>query len=60
MQERRKIFRAFHKSAHAAAMSKPGVGLGLSLAKRLAKSLGAKLSYQAADGGGACFLLRGC
>lgn len=58
VKDRRKIFRAFHKSAQAAAMSKPGVGLGLSLAKRLAKSLGAKLSYHPAPGGGACFLLR--
>jgi K+-sensing histidine kinase KdpD len=59
MSERRKIFRAFHKSAQAAALSKPGVGLGLSLSKRLAKSLGASLSYQAAEGGGARFVLRG-
>jgi signal transduction histidine kinase len=59
MGERRKIFRAFHKSAQAAAMSKPGVGLGLSLSKRLAKSMGAELLYREAEGGGACFVLRG-
>jgi signal transduction histidine kinase len=56
--ERRKIFRAFHKSAQAAAMSKPGVGLGLSLSKRLAKSMGAELLYRDPEGSGACFVLR--
>lgn len=55
--DRRKIFRAFHKSAQAAALSKPGVGLGLSLSKRLAKSMGADLSYRDGEAGGACFVL---
>lgn len=59
VRERKKIFRAFHKSAQAAAMSQPGVGLGLSLSKRLAKSMGAELLYREAEGGGACFVLRG-
>jgi len=55
--DRRKIFHAFHKSAQAAALSKPGVGLGLSLSKRLAKSMGAELGYRDGEGGGACFVL---
>ena len=42
-----------------AANSKSGVGLGLSLSKRLAKSIKAKLSYIPADGGGACFVIEG-
>lgn len=58
MAERKKIFRAFHKSAQAAAMSKAGVGLGLSLSKRLAKSMGAELLYRDTEGQGACFVLR--
>lgn len=41
--ERRRIFRAFHKSAREAAESRPGVGLGLALSRRLAKSLGGSL-----------------
>jgi signal transduction histidine kinase len=54
--ERRRVFRAFHKSAAAAAESRPGVGLGLSLSRRLARSNGGDL--QLADtNSGACFVL---
>ncbi len=42
-REHRRIFRAFHKSAREAAESRPGVGLGLALSRRLAKSLGGSL-----------------
>jgi len=55
--ERRNIFLPFHKSAQVAANSKTGVGLGLSLSKRLAKSIKAKLSYLPAQDGGACFVI---
>ncbi len=41
--EHRKLFRAFHKSAQEAAHSKPGVGLGLALCRRLARALGGDL-----------------
>ncbi len=54
--ERQKIFRAFHKSAHDAAESRPGVGLGLALSRRLAKSLGGKLDCIDSPKG-ACFVL---
>lgn len=58
VKERRKIFRAFHKSAREAAETKPGVGLGLALSRRLARSLGGDLVYEEpSDGGGACFTL---
>ena len=57
-KERRKIFRAFHKSAREAAETKPGVGLGLALSRRLARSLGGNLvCEEARDGEGACFTL---
>ena len=57
LAERRRIFRAFHKSAREAAESRPGVGLGLALSRRLAKSLGGGL--ECADcARGACFVLR--
>ncbi len=55
--ERRRIFRAFHKSAREAAESRPGVGLGLALSRRLAKSLGGGLECVDALQG-ACFVLR--
>ena len=35
--------KAFHKSAEEAAVSAPGVGLGLALCERLAKELGGRL-----------------
>ncbi len=53
----RRIFRPFSKSAHDAANSAPGVGLGLSLSRRLARSLGGELSLDPASTGGACFVL---
>ncbi len=55
--ERRRIFRAFHKSAREAAESRPGVGLGLALSRRLAKSLGGGLECVDSKRG-ACFVLR--
>jgi K+-sensing histidine kinase KdpD len=42
-EECKKIFRPFHKSAKQAAESQPGVGLGLALSNRLARSMGGKL-----------------
>lgn len=55
--ERKRIFQAFHKSARDAAESRPGVGLGLALSRRLARSLRGELRCVDAAGGGACFVL---
>lgn len=55
--EQNRIFRAFHKSAREAAESRPGVGLGLALSRRLARSLGGDLLC-APGSYGACFVLR--
>ena len=54
--EKKRIFRAFHKSAAAAAESRPGVGLGLSLSRRLARASGGDLKLEHGDRG-ACFTL---
>jgi signal transduction histidine kinase len=52
----RRLFRPFSKSAHEAAHTAPGVGLGLALCRRLSRSMGGDLRL-AAGGGGACFEL---
>lgn len=54
----KKMFKAFSKSAAAAAGNVPGVGLGLAISLRLARKSGGQLSYQQDPGGGACFILR--
>ncbi len=53
----KKLFRPFHKSAKEAAHSKPGVGLGLALSRRLARALGGELAVEKREGDGACFVL---
>lgn len=55
--EHRRIFRAFHKSARDAAESRPGVGLGLALSRRLARSIGGDLVCAAGPEPGAQFIL---
>jgi len=57
-EARRRLFKPFSKSAHEAAQSAPGVGLGLALARRLAVSLGGRLELAAAEVGGAEFKIR--
>lgn len=54
--ERKRIFRAFHKSAAAAAESRPGVGLGLALSRRLARAGGGELELKDTREG-SCFAL---
>ncbi len=56
-RERRRLFQAFRKSATEAAQSAPGIGLGLSLSRRLAKDMNGSLQYRNANGGGAEFVL---
>ena len=52
-----RLFRPFHKSARDAAHSAPGVGLGLSLCRRLARALGGDLTFANASPRGAAFRL---
>lgn len=47
------LFQPFSKTAQEAAISAPGVGLGLALCCRLARQLDGKLVHHNADGGGA-------
>lgn len=53
----RRLFRPFSKSAHDAAHSAPGVGLGLALSRRLARALGGDLRLGENGPLGACFVL---
>ena len=57
-EDRRRIFRPFHKSAREAADTRPGVGLGLALSRRLAADLGGSLILADNPPPGARFLLR--
>lgn len=54
----RRLFRPFSKSAHEAAHTAPGVGLGLALCRRLSRSLGGDLRLDQSVKTGACFELR--
>ena len=53
----RRLFQPFSKSAEQAARSAPGVGLGLALCRRLSRSLGGDLQWDATVKNGACFAL---
>ena len=53
----RRLFKSFSKSAHEAANSAPGVGLGLALSRRLAKDMGGRLRSEKTGSTGALFIL---
>ena len=53
----RRLFRPFSKSDHEAAQSGPGVGLGLALSRRLARSIQGDLRLESSGPEGARFVL---
>ncbi|MCI0536962.1 MAG: HAMP domain-containing histidine kinase [Verrucomicrobiales bacterium] len=53
----RRLFQPFSKSAHEAAHTAPGVGLGLALCRRLSRSMGGDLRLESLARSGACFVL---
>jgi signal transduction histidine kinase len=55
--EARRLFKPFSKSAHDAANTAPGVGLGLALSRRLARNMGGDLRLANHSQTGACFQL---
>ncbi len=57
VQEARRLFQPFRKSAKDAAHSAPGVGLGLALSRRLAQAMGGDLKLNGDGETGACFEL---
>lgn len=52
-----KLFIPFSKSAQEAAVTKPGVGLGLALSRRLARQMGGDLTLEEPSEDGSCFSL---
>lgn len=56
-EEGTRMFKPFRKSAQAAANSAPGVGLGLTLSRRLARAMGGELRHEAACPSSCCFVL---
>ena len=56
-EQRRRLFQPFRKSADEAARTAPGVGLGLSLSRRLARDMGGELALDATTATGTAFVL---
>jgi len=56
----KRVFRPFAKSAHVAADTAPGVGLGLALSRRYAQAMNATIDFDTPEDGegGVCFELR--
>ncbi len=52
-----KVFDKFHRVDHSLTRRQDGVGLGLSISRRLLRDLGGDLVYEARAGGGACFTI---
>jgi signal transduction histidine kinase len=57
VDQRRRLFQPFRKSADEAARTAPGVGLGLSLSRRLARDMGGDLVLDATITDGAAFVV---
>ena len=56
-EHRERIFEKFHRVDDALTAEKKGAGLGLSIARQLARGLGGELRYAPRPGGGAEFIL---
>jgi len=54
---RSRIFHKFHRVDETLTREKDGAGLGLSIARQLARGMGGELSYSPRAGGGAEFIL---
>lgn len=56
--EREAIFREFYRGKSGAVQSRPGAGLGLAIARRVARLLGGDLTVESKPGTGSTFYLR--
>lgn len=55
--QQRFLFKPFYRLDDALTARQAGTGLGLSISRRLLREQGGDLTYEAAEGGGACFVL---
>lgn len=55
--QQQRIFDKFHRLDSSLTSAQPGVGLGLSIARQLARDMGGELSHQQPPAGGSCFCL---
>jgi len=55
--QRERIFEKFHRIDDSLTASKPGSGLGLTIARRLIRDMGGDLRFEPRDGGGSCFTM---
>ncbi len=56
--QQQQIFDKFHRLDSSLTSSQPGAGLGLSIARQLARGMGGELSSDTPDSGGSCFCLK--
>jgi two-component system phosphate regulon sensor histidine kinase PhoR len=57
VEHRERIFEKFHRVDDALTAEKTGAGLGLSIARQLARGMGGDLRYEPRKGAGAEFVL---
>jgi len=57
VEHRERIFEKFHRVDEALTADKAGAGLGLSIARQLARGMGGDLRYEPTTGGGATFVV---
>jgi signal transduction histidine kinase len=57
-EHRKTIFDKFYRVDNSLTSTRPGSGLGLSIARRIMRDLGGDLFHESVPGGGSCFVIR--
>lgn len=58
LKHRHAIFEKFYRIDNTLTSTRPGSGLGLSIARRILMDLGGNLQFEPMTGGGSCFIIR--